>query len=750
MNQDGQHASRASSSFDRLHPKVQRWIWQQGWTELRHLQEQAVPAVLAGNCDVILAAATASGKTEAAFLPILSRLVEQGRRQGGVPKGFRVLYLSPLKALINDQHDRLRLMGEVAGVPVQRWHGDVPQSRKKAALRDPGGILLITPESLEALFLRRGLEMPSLFGPLEYVVVDELHAFIGTERGRQVQSLLHRIDLATRRSRPRIALSATLGDMRMAAEFLRPRAGELAKIVESEAAEAELRLQLKGYIHQRPSKDEDDVQPGALEAIADHLFQHLRGHDNLVFANSRNRVEELADRLRRLSVDHRVPVEFFPHHGNLSKELREQLEAALKSPRPVTAVCTSTLELGIDIGSIHTVAQVGPPPSVASLRQRLGRSGRREGEAAVLRLYVLETALDRDATADEPLRIGLVQTVAMVDLLLNRWYEPPRREALHLSTLVQQVLSVIVQHGGARADQLYHALCDRGPFRSVDASTFSHLLRQLGHESVLQQSAGDGTLLLGPAGERLVGHFTFYAAFDSEEEYRLVHAGKSLGTLPILYAVAPGMHLVFAGQRWRVLEVNGRENRISVEPSPAGTPPSFGGGGGLLDEQVVRTMFHLYRSEKIPVYLDAEARTLLAEGRGQFGELALSAQWTVESGGQTLLFPWVGSTALNAIALGLTESGLQVENKRIHLAVDAPVALVKSHLATMAAAPPPAPEVLAAATGAQETEKHHSLLDDALLYLEYGYSKLDVSAAWSRLSQIADSSSPAAILSGVD
>lgn len=728
MSEIERSASRASSSFERLHPRVQRWVWRQGWTELRDLQERAVLAVLAGDRDVILAAATASGKTEAAFLPILSSLAEQRDSREGGESGFRVLYLSPLKALINDQYDRLRLMGEAAGVDVHRWHGDVPQSRKTAALRDPGGILLITPESLEALFVRRGLEVPALLGPVAYVVVDELHAFIGTERGRQLQSLLHRVDLATRRTRPRIALSATLGDMRMAAEFLRPGAGDAAEIVESEAGEAELRLQVRGYVERRPSAEGDEAS--ASEVIAAHLFQHLRGRDNLVFANSRGRVEELADRLRQLSEEARVPVEFFPHHGNLSKELREQLEAALKSDRPATAVCTSTLELGIDIGSVHTVAQVGPPPSVASLRQRLGRSGRREGEAAVLRLYVVEPALDRDARADEPLRLRLVQAVAMVELLLQRWYEPPRGESLHLSTLVQQVLSVIVQHGGAHADQLYQALCARGPFRSVDVSTFVHLLHQLGREGVLQQSPGDGTLLLGPAGERIVGHYTFYAAFQSEEEYRLVHAGKALGTLPILYTVAPGMHLVFAGKRWRVLEVNARENRITVEPSPAGTPPSFGGGVGLLDERVVRTMFELYRSEEVPVYLDSEARGLLAEGRRQFEELGLSAHWVVESGRETLLFPWVGSTALNALALALTRSGLSVEPGRIHLVVDASQETVEDHLHTLAKAIEPPPETLAAAAGAQETEKHHPLLNAALLCADYGRSRLEVAKAW--------------------
>ena len=726
-------SGQASSAFERLHPSVQRWVWRQGWTELRDLQERAVPAVLDGERDVILAAATASGKTEAAFLPVLSRLAEEDSR---VP-GFRVLYVSPLKALINDQFGRLRLMGEAAGVPVHRWHGDVPQSRKAAALRNPDGVLLITPESLEALFVRRGLELPGWFAPLAYVVVDELHAFIGTERGRQLQSLLHRVDLATRRTRPRIALSATLGDMRMAADFLRPGGGADTLIVESEAGSAELRLQVRGY---RARASTDGKTPTPTEEIAAHLFQHLRGTDNLVFANSRNRVEELSDRLRRLSEESRVPLEFFPHHGNLSKSLREELEAALKADRPVTAVCTSTLELGVDIGSVHSVAQVGPPHSVASLRQRLGRSGRREGEAAVLRLYVTEPELDRDARPDEGLRLRLVQAVAMVELLLRRWYEPPRTEALHLSTLVQQVLSVIVQHGGARADQLFGVLCRSGPFRTVDGETFAQLLRQLGAEGVLQQST-DGTLLLGPTGERIVGHYSFYAAFQSDEEYRLVHAGRGLGTLPVEHAVAPGMHLVFAGKRWRVLDVDANAHRIAVEPSPTGKVPTFGGGGGLLDGHVVRTMYEVLAAEDTPAYLGLEARSLLEEGRRQFADLGLRDRWAVPAGGQTLLFPWVGGAALNALALALTAEGISVEPDRVHLVVDAPPDEVLSRLHALAEASAPSPHVLAA-EGAREREKHHGLLDRSLLCADYASSQLDLVEAWTWLEDLQRARAP--------
>ncbi|MEM1268485.1 MAG: DEAD/DEAH box helicase [Bacteroidota bacterium] len=726
----------ASSAFELLHRSIQRWIWRSGWTELRDLQERAIPAILAEDRDVVLAAATASGKTEAAFLPVLSLLAERDR--GEEVEGFRALYLSPLKALINDQFDRLRLMGEAAGVPVHRWHGDVPQSQKNRARQHPSGVLLITPESLEALLMRDGLQARRLFGEVRFLIVDELHAFIGTERGRQLQSLLHRVDLASRRTRPRIALSATLGDMPLAADFLRPGRTEPAVIIEGQEGQSELRLQVRGYTgsppkiptNDTPTDDTPTHDASTLERIATHIFTHLRGQDNLVFANSRNRVEQLADALHERAQRLGVPHEFYPHHGNLSKEIREQAEAQLKSGRPATAVCTSTLELGIDIGSVQSIAQIGPPPAVASLRQRLGRSGRRAGEPAVLRVYIAEPPLSRDARPDEPLRLRLVQTVAMIELLLARWYEPPRPEALHLSTLVQQLLSVITQLGGARADALYDALCRRGPFRSVTPTLFADVLRSLDRREVLQQSPGDGSLLLGPEGERLTSQYSFYAAFSTEEEYRLVCDGKTLGTLPVTHAVAPGMHLVFAGKRWKILDVSPRESRITVAASPAGTAPSFGGDAGHLHAHVAHTMRALYRREDAPRYLDAPARELLAQGRRQFEALKLGRHWAIDAGTQTLVFPWLGTPGLNALALALTDLGLSVETNRIHLSVDAEPAIVRGALTRLAAEPPPSPARLAAVAPPRETAKHHTLLDAPLLHADYASAHLDVPAAW--------------------
>ena len=217
--------STDSRSFDLLDERIRRWIWREGWTELRDAQERAVPALIDADRDVIIAAATAAGKTEAAFLPILSNLLRDDPCSGSV------LYISPLKALINDQWSRLDNLCDALEIPVTGWHGDVSSGRKQRFVKKPTGVLLITPESLEAMFVTRGASLEATFGALRYVVVDELHAFIGSERGMQLQSLMRRVDRACGRNVPRVGLSATLGDMRLAAEFLRPRAAQDVQII---------------------------------------------------------------------------------------------------------------------------------------------------------------------------------------------------------------------------------------------------------------------------------------------------------------------------------------------------------------------------------------------------------------------------------------------------------------------------------------------------------------------------------------
>jgi ATP-dependent helicase Lhr and Lhr-like helicase len=726
----------ASRAFDLLAEPVRKWVYDQGWQTLRDAQEAAIPLLLGGTSDVIIAAATAAGKTEAAFLPICSRLAAAPSPGPGV----QVLYVAPLKALINDQYQRLAGLCERLDIPVHRWHGDVPASRKSAVLKKPGGILLITPESLEALFVTRGAGAGSLLAGLQYIIVDELHAFLGTERGAQLRSLMHRVELSLRHRVPRVGLSATLGDMSLAADALRPGEAGGVRCIESAQGGQELAVQVRGYLEAPPPAGDEDGEGTHLQQIAADLYQVLRGHDNLVFANARTAVELFAARLRDLSEEAGVPNEFLPHHGNLSRELREDAEAALRDPsRPATAVATTTLEMGIDIGSVHSVAQVGPPPSVAALRQRLGRSGRR-GEPAILRIYVTEPAVDPRTSLPDQLRAGLVQSIAMLDLLLEGWCEPPDQGALHLSTLIQQVMSAIAQHGGVTAAAAYRALCGLGsPFTAVTQAQFAALLRGLGANDVIVQS-DDGTLLLGQAGERTVNHYSFYAAFTSPEEYRLLMSGRPLGTVPADQALYADALLIFGGRRWKVTAVDHAQKIIEVTPAAGGRPPHFDGGHGAVHDQVRAKMRSVLAAAHVPRYLSSAAVSLLSEARTAYARYKLAEHMIVRDGADTILFPWAGSRVTQTLAAQLTADGLEASDDGLVITVlKADPGQVRERLKRLAEAGPADPVSLALRVANKKAAKYDDWIEDSLLSADYARRALDCPGAWRQAGVILES-----------
>lgn len=706
-------------------------MWDNGWKSLRSAQERAINPIMDGR-DVIITAATAGGKTEAAFLPILSRVAQQPGA------GIRVLNISPLRALINDQHRRLTEMGAKVDVPVHRWHGDVRGSERKTVLKNPSGVLVITPESLEAMFVLRGTSMKRLFGALDYVVIDELHAFIGSERGQQLRSLLHRIDAVARRRIPRVAMSATLGasdeDRMVAARFLRAENAGDVELIDSPAEGGELRLVLRAF-RAPESKDEE---PEDEIAIARDLFTSLRGAKHLIFCNRRRDVERYTDLLRQLCENERVPVEFHAHHGSLSRELREDAERLLKQDEhPASILCTSTLELGIDVGHIESVAQIGAPASVASVRQRLGRSGRRGGPA-ILRVYVSEEALGDDPEPEDALRAELVQTVAVVNLLLRRWCEPPTEGSLHLSTLVQQVLSLLAQHGGATAAQAFKLLVQTGPFGGLGVPEFAGLLRAMGAKDLVKQDH-DGTLVLGLAGERIVNNHEFYAVFMSPDEWRLMCGGRQLGTMPLVDPLSDDSYVVFGGKRWKVVGVDESRKIIDVVPSPGGKPPRFGGSGGAAVHDAVRLeMLAIYQGSLVPAFLDVRARELLAEGRDNFIRLGLDRSSFVPRGSGAQVFVWRGDRVHGTLVRALQHAGLPVKSTPLTLGIDkCTVADVESRFHRLAATGLPEARVLAEAVKAKERNKYDGFLSEDLLTLDYAADALNVEGANSWLREIA-------------
>lgn len=720
-----------SQAFELLCEGAKKWVWEQNWSELREIQERAIEPILAGDRDLVIGASTAAGKTEAAFLPACSRVAELGSA------GVGILYISPLKALINDQYRRMRSLAERVDISITPWHGDVPQSVKDRLRKNPAGILLITPESLESLLLNKASWCLGAFGDLHYVIIDEFHAFLGSERGCQLQSLVHRLEFLTRKKTPRIALSATLGDMKSVAGYLRPEGDMPCEIIESTASPYDLKVQLRGFIN--PTMPQND-EAAAFRQVTAGLYSTLRGKSNLVFANSRNATEAVALDLSERCSEAAVPNEFFPHHGNLSKDIRESLEARLQQERkPTTAVCTVTLELGIDIGAVDSIAQVTAPPAVSSLRQRLGRSGRR-GQAAVLRMFITEQELNKGSHLLDRLRIETIQCVSMVTLLLKKWYEPPPEGQYHLSTLVQQTLSVIGQYGGVRAEQLWSLLCRTGPFSMVDADLYGVFLRELGGQDLLIQTS-DGQLVLGSKGERLVEHYEFYAAFSSPEEYRLVAGGRVLGSLPITRPLQIGEHLVFASKRWRIEDVDIEGKVIRLSPAAGGRPPKFAGEGQMLHDIVRQEMLRTYLSRELPIYLDETAKRLFGEGVRCFHELELANRNVLEIGSSVHILPWMGDRVTNTIAALLRDEGLAADCFGGVIDVsEASAGDVYRAMSTVVRRSRPTAAELAENVADTAVEKHDHFLPKQMRDLGYGAKFFDVEGAmaWLRSAMVAE------------
>lgn len=691
-------ASDPPSSFDRLHPEIRRWIWEQNWEELRDVQDRAIGAVLDSRDDVLIAASTAAGKTEAAFLPILTAIADRSE------KGLSALYVSPLKALINDQFRRLELLCERMEIDVVRWHGDAPQSAKARTLRNPSGVALITPESIEALFVRRPAEARKLFGALDFVIIDELHAFLQGPRGLHLATLLRRIDEFSDRRPRRVGLSATLGDLTVAARWLNPAAVDSVSVVESGAGAPELRLQIRSYLEPDDIEEADALENEeglrvALDDIADHLFENLRGSNNLLFAGSRRRVEAMADRLRRRCDKANVPNEFFPHHGSLSKGLREDLEERLKKAElPTTGVATTTLELGIDIGSVKSVAQIGAPRSLASLRQRLGRSGRRKGIPAILRIYLRAPRLSADADPLDRLRLEVVRAVAAIRLLIDRFVEPPSLDPAVATVALHQILSIIAERGGARADRLYRSICGAGPLSALDKTDFVELLRAMAAlETKLIEQSPDGTIMLGSVGERVTSSREFYAIFQSDEEWRLVSSGRTLGTIPISNAVGVGSLLAFAGQRWRVTAVDDHGKVLEVLAHKAARIPKFDNLAlEPVHDRLVAEMFAVLQAEDVPAYLDKVSRELLAEARQAFRQMDVVRKPLIGSGRDTHILLWRGTIMSSVFAIALNAAGLECSTHDVGVTVaDATVDEVAAILRMMADMPSMAVEDIA-------------------------------------------------------
>jgi len=712
-----------SSSFDLLDTKVQQWVWKQGWTSLKDIQENSIPPILDGNCDVIISAATAGGKTEAVFLPVLTNILQSENHSG-----YQVLYISPLKSLINDQYRRLVDMTKGMSINVTPWHGDISSSKKNSSINKPNGILIITPESLESLFMHHHDKLKRAFGNLMFIVIDELHAFIPTERGKQLQSLLSRLEYVIKRHVPRIAMSATFSDYDSVKHFLRQDYSLPCIIPEPGKSNHEVKVLIKEYTYGYNGKADID------KIVADELFIRLRGSNNLVFTNSRQECELFSHLLNDKCDAENVPNEFRIHHGSISREKRIKVEQELQEGKsPITAICTATLELGVDIGKVKSIAQIDTADSVSSLRQRLGRSGRRD-EASILRIYSSDYD-GENARLLNILRSHLVQNIAVIELLKERLYEKPNIDGIHLSTLIQQILSMIAEYGCFYPKDGWSLLCKNGAFDNISASLFLSLLKDLGETDIIQQTS-NGQIVIGPVGEDIISDKEFYAAFTTYPELDIVNSqsGEYIGSI-IVNMLGIGACIIFGGMRWTVTEIDYKTKKAYVIPYDYGELPFFRGEGADVDSVIVRKMKEIYLSNEIYPYLDKNTKAIdcLNSARSFYKYNNLDkGEFIYED--ENVILTWAGSKTNRTISL-ISLLYLDKSTGFNHIYIDR---LTKEDIIEILKHSKPKAESLCPylMRFVKERKKYDYLLSDELLDIEYASMYLDVDSAWKELERL--------------
>lgn len=572
------------TAFPLLAQPVQQWVTKQGWQYLRRIQSLSTLAMLEDNYrNLLISAGTASGKTEAAFMPAVSMIyeMENNNRCKGNDR-VSMLYVAPLKALINDQYRRLCEMSSQMSLPVTIWHGDAPMSGKKRMLREHRGVIMITPESLESFLMNRGKWCAKYMLP-QIIILDEFHAFIGTPRGKQLLSLLHRIDfLCDNASVPRprrIGLSATLSQLDTVASVLSGRGSsdDVAIIDGRDTGNEEDVIRVVTFPSAPPRKEGQQHTETDYAAMSRYIVENSVNEKTLTFARSRKNVEDIASLINEVCITGNLNMEAFPHHGSLSKETRETLEHRLVSTdKPTMAVATVTLELGIDIGNIHRVFQVNSTNTVASLRQRMGRSGRRDGVKRIDCLVGLDDGGDGGVFGE------LTTTIAEIELMKRGWFEPPNVTRRDVSVLISEILSVLEQYGNAYNDELYDLLCNQrngdgnvspdgiGTFSNVDEVLFGMVITDMIASDYLMRDAAD-MLMISAAGEEQISDWHFYATFQFDETYSVNAGGKHIGDITppssMLQELLRGGCFLLGGKTWRVTSMDISTKKIEVEPS---------------------------------------------------------------------------------------------------------------------------------------------------------------------------------------
>ncbi len=642
------------STFDRYAPFIRDFIYRGGWESLRAVQVAAADAIFNTEENVLLCASTASGKTEAAFFPILTLMSEDP------PSSVGAIYIGPLKALINDQFSRLSALCEEADIPVWHWHGDVSQSHKAKLLKKPSGILQITPESLEALLLRKHAMINKLFSDLRFIVIDEVHSLMRADRGGQTLCLIERLSRLSGTNPRRIGLSATIGDPALAGKFLAAGTGRGTIIPEMEAKGARWRLSMEHfYINGSQAYDgttpdiaipdeKSDEAPQNADPGMGYIFEHTKNKKCLIFSNSREEAEAVTTTLRSYCEAKNEPDRFLIHHGNLSASYRESAEEVMKDEEKLfSTVTTATLELGIDIGRLERAFQIDAPFTVSAFLQRMGRTGRR-GQPPEMWFVMREDPPEPRAMVPQTVPWKLLQGIALVQLYLEeRFVEPPKLDRLPFSLLYHQTMSTLAASGELTPAALADRVLTLSYFHRITKDDYRALLRHLVLTEHIQKT-DEGGLIVGLAGERVINSFKFYAVFQENEEYTVRWDSQELGTIVMPPPV--GEKIAIAGHVWLVLEIDRKRHIVYCDQVKGKVPAYFGDCAGDINTKILERMRTVLNEEKSYPYLLKNATARLALARKTAKNSGIATAPLIELGGNMYcLCPWLGTYAFLAM-----------------------------------------------------------------------------------------------------
>jgi ATP-dependent Lhr-like helicase len=575
-------------SYNLLSEPIRKYIRNKRWESLRPIQAAAISKIIATDNNYILASRTASGKTEAAFLPILSKA---DFNQIGV----QVLYISPLIALINDQFFRIEDLCKDLEIKVTKWHGEAKKSLKTNLIKSPNGIVLITPESLEAMFVNSPYNVSTLFGNLKYIVIDEIHSFLGVDRGLQLMSLLSRIQEVNKTKITTIGLSATIGDDNYI-EAKRLTGDILETKVLLDRTKKETEVKFKYF--------KNSTTELSLDLIKD-LYKETCSNKVLIFPNSRGRTEEVAVKLRKISDKVNGHKYYYSHHSSVDKEIRESIEYFAKSNERFNFCisCTSTLELGIDIGTVDKIVQIDSTHSVSSLVQRIGRSGRREGERSIVNIYATD-------------KWSLLQSLACWLLYKTGFLEPIKTAEKPYDILLHQILSIVKQLSGCSKKNLIERLKNNSAFKLIEEHEIIIIINEAiiaDYLEIIQRE-----VILGIEGENIVNSREFYSVFKTDASFKVIFGGKKVGDIPFSPQVKIDANILLAANIWKIKDIDIKGGKIFVIRANDGKKPMFFGGGGNIHPKVREEMLRILKSKESYPELNESSKSILEELRYDF------------------------------------------------------------------------------------------------------------------------------------